>query len=150
MVNKIQTLLNVAKTMVKGPSTVSSPNIVSTVSHGIKPQVITDTFSKTIPQDILGIPLKGQRVQDTPIIKMIEQSILHMDKFNPKVSPIYKEILFESVPSHPKGVAYVDMARQYQVSGLPTLMVFKNGQAIERLVGLMPKSSIISIIEKHV
>ena len=112
MVNKIQTLLNVAKTMVKGPSTVSSPNIVSTVSHGIKPQVITDTFSKTIPQDILGIPLKGQRVQDTPIIKMIEQSILHMDKFNPKVSPIYKEILFESVPSHPKGVAYVDMAKR--------------------------------------
>ena len=44
----------------------------------------------------------------------------------------------------------LDMARQYQVSGLPTLMVFKNGQAVERLVGLMPKSSIISNIEKHV
>lgn len=113
MVNKIQTLLNVAKAMVKGPPTVSSSNIVSTVNHmGIKPQVITDTFSKIIPQDILGIPLKGQRVQDIPIIKMIEQSILHMDKYNPKMSHIYKEIVFESIPSHPKGVANLDMAKR--------------------------------------
>ena len=44
----------------------------------------------------------------------------------------------------------LEMAKQYQVSGLPTLMVFKNGQAVERLVGLMPKSSIITNIEKHV
>lgn len=112
MVNTIQKLLNIniAKTMLKGTSTVSSPNIASTVNHvGIKPQIITDTFSKTIPQDILGIPLKGHRVQDIPIIRMIEQSILHMNKYNPKMSPIYKEIVFESVPKKTKGVAYVPM-----------------------------------------
>lgn len=44
----------------------------------------------------------------------------------------------------------LEMAKQYQVSGLPTLMIFKNGEAVERLVGLMPKSSIITNIEKHV
>ena len=44
----------------------------------------------------------------------------------------------------------IEMARQYQVSGLPTLMIFKNGQPVERLVGLMPKSSIITNIEKHI
>lgn len=44
----------------------------------------------------------------------------------------------------------IEMAKQYQVSGLPTLMVFKNGESIERLVGLMPKSSIITNIEKHI
>mgnify|MGYP003537657981 CR=1 FL=1 len=44
----------------------------------------------------------------------------------------------------------IEMAKQYQVSGLPTLMVFKNGQPVERLVGLMPKSSIITNIEKHI
>ena len=44
----------------------------------------------------------------------------------------------------------LDMAKQYQVSGLPTLMVFKNGESVERLVGLMPKSSIITNIEKHI
>ena len=44
----------------------------------------------------------------------------------------------------------LDMAKKYQVSGLPTLMIFKNGEAIERMVGLMPKSSIITNIEKHI
>ena len=44
----------------------------------------------------------------------------------------------------------IEMAKQYQVSGLPTLMVYKNGEAVERLVGLMPKSSIITNIEKHI
>ena len=44
----------------------------------------------------------------------------------------------------------LEMAKKYQVSGLPTLMVFKNGEAVERIVGLMPKSSIITNIEKHI
>ena len=41
------------------------------------------------------------------------------------------------------------IAKDYAISGLPSLLVFKNGKAVERLVGLMPKSSIISNIEKH-
>jgi len=41
-------------------------------------------------------------------------------------------------------------AKDYAISGLPSLLVFKNGKAVERLVGLMPKSSIISNIEKHI
>jgi len=44
----------------------------------------------------------------------------------------------------------IEAAKKYQVSGLPTLMIFKNGEPVERLVGLMPKSSIITNIEKHV
>ncbi len=40
-------------------------------------------------------------------------------------------------------------AKEYSVSGLPTLLIFKDGKAVERLVGLMPKSSIVSNIEKH-
>lgn len=44
----------------------------------------------------------------------------------------------------------IEMAKKYQVSGLPTLMVFKNGEAVERIVGLMPKNSIITNIEKHI
>ena len=44
----------------------------------------------------------------------------------------------------------LEMAKQYQVSGLPTLMIFKDGSAVERLVGLMPKSSIITNIEKYI
>ena len=42
----------------------------------------------------------------------------------------------------------IEAAKQYQVSGLPTLLVFKDGQVVERMVGLMPKSTIITNIEK--
>ena len=38
-------------------------------------------------------------------------------------------------------------AQDYSISGLPSILVFKNGKALERLVGLMPKSTIISNIE---
>lgn len=40
-------------------------------------------------------------------------------------------------------------AKEYSISGLPTVMVFKNGQAVERMVGLMQKSALVSNIEKH-
>ena len=40
-------------------------------------------------------------------------------------------------------------AKEFSVSGLPTLLIFKDGKAVERLVGLMPKTSIVSNIEKH-
>ena len=40
-------------------------------------------------------------------------------------------------------------AQNYAISGLPSLLVFKTGKALERLVGLMSKSTIVSNIEKH-
>ena len=66
--------------------------------------------------------------------------------------------LLEEVETELKNVKFakintdenIEMAKKCQVSGLPTLMVFKNGEAVERIVGLMPKSSIITNIEKHI
>ena len=43
----------------------------------------------------------------------------------------------------------LETAKNYSISGLPSLLVFKDGKAVERLLGLMPKTSIISNIEKH-
>lgn len=43
----------------------------------------------------------------------------------------------------------LNIAKEYSVSGLPSLLVFKNGEPVERMVGLMPKSTIITNIEKH-
>ena len=40
--------------------------------------------------------------------------------------------------------------KAYSISGLPSLLIFKQGEAVERLTGLMPKSTIISNIEKHI
>ena len=43
----------------------------------------------------------------------------------------------------------IDTAKDYGISGLPSLLIFKEGKAVERLVGLMPKSTILQNIEKH-
>ena len=42
-----------------------------------------------------------------------------------------------------------EVAKEYQISGLPSILVFKDGEPVERMVGLMPKSTIINNIEKH-
>lgn len=41
------------------------------------------------------------------------------------------------------------IAKEYSISGLPSLLVFVDGKPVERMVGLMPKSSIVTNIEKH-
>jgi len=42
------------------------------------------------------------------------------------------------------------IATEYQISSLPSIFVFKNGEAKETMVGMMPKSAIISNIQKHI
>ena len=70
-----------------------------------------------------------------------------------KLSPIMDEVESElgdkAVFTKINTDENMDTARQYQISGLPTLLIFKNGTVKERLVGLMPKNSIITNIEKH-
>lgn len=43
----------------------------------------------------------------------------------------------------------VRTAQEYSISGIPSILIFKNGEAVERLVGLMQKSTLISSIEKY-
>jgi thioredoxin 1 len=40
-------------------------------------------------------------------------------------------------------------AERFQVFSIPTMIVFKNGQEAERLVGLCPKSRIADSLQKH-
>jgi thioredoxin 1 len=42
----------------------------------------------------------------------------------------------------------VKAAQEFSISGIPSLLIFKDGQAVERLVGLMQKQNLISSIEK--
>ena len=69
----------------------------------------------------------------SPIMDEIEQELSDKAKFT-------KINTDENIP----------LAQEYQISGIPTLLVFKNGELVERMVGLMPKSSIITNIEKHI
>jgi thioredoxin 1 len=38
---------------------------------------------------------------------------------------------------------------QFGVSGIPTMILFKDGQMVERIVGFMPKPQLMKRIEPH-
>ncbi|MBS5649132.1 MAG: thioredoxin [Collinsella sp.] len=42
-----------------------------------------------------------------------------------------------------------DLAMKYGVMSIPTLVVFKNGEEIDRSVGALPKARLQALLEKH-
>ncbi|MGL5316483.1 MAG: thioredoxin [Peptostreptococcaceae bacterium] len=44
----------------------------------------------------------------------------------------------------------LDLARQYNVSSVPTVMIFRDGDLVETLVGFMPKEKLVDSIKKYV
>jgi thioredoxin 1 len=40
-------------------------------------------------------------------------------------------------------------AMQYEVMSIPTLLLFKNGQPVERIVGFMPKEKLLKKLTPH-
>jgi thioredoxin 1 len=43
-----------------------------------------------------------------------------------------------------------DLAMQYQVMGVPTLMLFVNGEIKQRLTGYMPKNKLVDKLSQHI
>ena len=41
-------------------------------------------------------------------------------------------------------------AMKYQIRGIPAMLVFKNGQVVESVVGLVPKEELKKVLDKHV
>ena len=42
-----------------------------------------------------------------------------------------------------------DLAGQYNVMSIPTLLIFKNGEPVEQMVGAMPKAQLMTKIKPH-
>jgi len=42
-----------------------------------------------------------------------------------------------------------DLAAQYKIMNLPTMLFFKNGEPVNKLIGLVPEKDILEIIEKE-
>lgn len=61
-----------------------------------------------------------------------------------QIGPIIEELASENVGSMKVGKLNVDeapgSAQSFGVSSIPTLMVFKGGEVVERFVGLQPKT----------
>ena len=43
-----------------------------------------------------------------------------------------------------------EIAMKYGVSGIPTMILFKDGEIVSRNVGAVPKASIVAMIQKEV
>jgi thioredoxin 1 len=43
-----------------------------------------------------------------------------------------------------------NIAGQYQVSGIPCLILFKNGEPVDRIMGYVPENVITGMLSKHV
>ncbi len=41
------------------------------------------------------------------------------------------------------------VAGEYQVSGIPCLILFKNGQPVDRIVGYVPEKQLAAMVGKH-
>ncbi len=70
-----------------------------------------------------------------------------------KLSPIIDELAneFEGKVKFVKIKAdeNLETAQKYSISGVPCLLIFKNGEPVERIVNLVPKSIIINNLNKH-
>lgn len=42
-----------------------------------------------------------------------------------------------------------DIAQRYNIMGVPTVMIFKKGEAVEKMVGFQPKEVIVSKLNQY-
>ena len=70
------------------------------------------------------------------------------------VAPVVEEIANENVGRLKVAKMDVDQnpdtPRMFGIMGIPTLILFKQGKAAERIVGFMPKAQLMKRIEPHV
>lgn len=70
------------------------------------------------------------------------------------VAPVLDELATELGGKVRIGKLNVDenqeLAFQFQVSSIPTFILFKNGQMVDRMMGAMPKAAFESFVERNV
>ncbi len=68
-----------------------------------------------------------------------------------QITPMIEELATEFVGSVKVGKLNIDdnpgIAQEYKVFSIPTLIVFKNGQDVQRFVGVQPKAKIKEALE---
>jgi thioredoxin 1 len=67
------------------------------------------------------------------------------------IAPVVEELSKENLGTFKIGKVNIDdnpdVAMNYNVSSIPTLMIFKGGQVVERFVGVQPKSRLQQAID---
>ncbi len=69
------------------------------------------------------------------------------------LAPIIDEVATELAGKMKIGKLNVDeapdLAGEYNVMSIPTLLIFKNGQIVDQIVGAMPKDRLLAKINPH-
>lgn len=69
------------------------------------------------------------------------------------VGPIMEQLAAESGGRYLIAKLNVDenqgTARQFQIQSIPTMLIFKNGKLVDRLVGALPKPAIAARLQAH-
>lgn len=69
------------------------------------------------------------------------------------IAPVLEELAAENSGRLKVAKVNVDdspeLAARYRVTGIPTLILFKNGEVAERLTGVRPKSAFQTAIDRH-
>jgi thioredoxin 1 len=67
------------------------------------------------------------------------------------IAPVVEELSKENLGTFKIGKVNIDdnpdVAMNYNVSSIPTLMIFKGGEVVERFVGVQPKSRLQQAID---
>ena len=70
------------------------------------------------------------------------------------IAPVVEELAAENVGSLKVGKINIDdspnTAASYGVSSIPTLMIFKNGEVVDRFVGVQPKKRLQEAIDQAI
>jgi thioredoxin 1 len=70
------------------------------------------------------------------------------------ISPVLEEIGNEYAGKVKVGKVNVDneikTANEFGIQNIPTMIIFKQGKEIERIIGAVPKDHIVKRIEKHI
>ncbi len=69
------------------------------------------------------------------------------------IAPVVAEIAEEMADTVTVGKVNVDeqgeLAMQYKIASIPTLMLFRGGEAVATLIGYRPKSDIVEFINQN-
>ena len=115
-----------------GPSGAAATGTPDPISNG-KPLIVTDA---TFQRDVLG-------VRDQPVL---------LDCWAPwcgpcrMIAPVLEQLAAESNGKYVIAKLNVDdnprVAGQFQIQSIPTMLIFKNGALVDRLIGAQPKQTI--------
>ncbi len=96
---------------------------------------------------------------DATFAEEIKEGVVLVDFWAPwcgpckMIAPVLEEV--DAAVEGKAKVVKVDVddnqttAAQFGVMSIPTLIVFKDGEAVDKVVGFNPKEKLVALIEKH-